>query len=108
MPTGADMGILFNPERIITGGDVPTFYCHGTRHIEFLEGGIVRIWLCEDQPVAMSGLAPMSKPVAIMLAPIACYVWNILAHAEYAFDRGILQTKPHGPVELRPTRKLLM
>lgn len=100
------MGTLFDPRRIIPRSDVPTLYCHGTRHIEFIDG-MARIYLCEDQPVAENGLATMSKPVAIMLTPLPCYVWNILAHAEYAFDKGILCIQPRGPYELRPPRILL-
>lgn len=101
------MKVLFDPRTMIARPDVPTFYCHGTRHVEFLDDNMVRIWLCEDQPVAQCGLAPMSKPVATLLAPLPCYVWNILAHAEYAFDKGILRTKPRGPFDLRPPRVLM-
>src|SRR4051794_26302408 len=85
------MGTLFDANRILRGADVPTFYSHGTRHVEFLDGDLVRVWLCEDQPTVVSGLAPMSRPVAVVLLPVACYVWSILAHAEDSFDRGILR-----------------
>lgn len=101
------MGELFNPAWIISRDDVPTFYCHGTRGIEFLDGGLARIWICEDQPVAAHGVAPMSKPLAIAIVPVACFVWNLLAQSQYAFDRGILATAPRGPVALRPSRLLM-
>lgn len=101
------MGILFDPGSILQRSDVPTLYCHGTRRVDVVEGNLVRVWLCEDQPVSVPGLAPMSKPVAIVLVPLACYVWDILAHTEWAFDKGILRTKPRGPAELRPSRVLM-
>lgn len=97
---------LFNPERIIEHIDVPTFRCHGTRHVEFLKGGYVRNWLCVDLP-AKAGVPPMYLPVAIVTVPMACYVWNILAQAEHAFDRGVLRVKPRGPDLLRPSRMLM-
>lgn len=101
------MSAIFDPNRIISRLDVPTYFCHGTRHVEFLEGGLVRNWLCEDIP-SKSGLAPMSRPVAVVIVPMACYVWNILAQAEHAFDHGIMRTRPNGPCKLRPERRLLM
>lgn len=102
------MRAIFDPNRIIPADDVPADFVHGTRRIDLLEGDIVQMWLCMDQPTAVDGLAPMSVPVRRILVPMRSYVWNIMANMEWAFDRGILRGPGVGPVELRPQRRLLM
>lgn len=97
---------LFNAQRMIRSADVPTFHCHGTRHVEFLDGGFVRSWLGIDLP-AIPGQEPRSVPVVAIIVPVACYIWNLLAQTEYAFDRGAFLKKPSGPGALRPSRVLM-
>jgi hypothetical protein len=102
------MSELFDPRRMIPRESVPEFYVNGPRHLEILPNDVVRVWLCQDQPVGILGLAPMSIPVLRILMPIDCYVWNVSAHMEWGFDRGIMQRKPCGPAPLRPSRCVMM
>lgn len=105
---GGVMENLFDPTRITPVDHVPEFFYHGPRHMELLSGDIVRIWLCRDQPIGARGMKPMSIPVATLVTPLACYVWNTVAYTEWAFDRGLLLTPAQGPTELRPRRALMM
>lgn len=99
------MGMLFDPRRIIPRPDVRTVYCHGPRQVDLLDGGnTVSLLLCEDQPVGLHGLAPMSMPVVRLLVPVRCHVWNCSANAQWVFDHGLAMTPAAGPTELRPKR----
>lgn len=95
---------LFSRERIIQRANVPQFFVHGPRWLEIVDGGLIRVRLCEDQAV-IQGLAPMSVPVVDILTPLANYVWNTTAHVEWAFDRGLLRMNPCGPTVLRPAAR---
>lgn len=102
------MGMIFDPARIqASEQQVPEIYCHGPRQMEMLPGGCVRIWLCEDLPARDQEKSPMSIPVLKLLMPSECFVWNVFACMEWAFDNGILQRKPMGPTPLRPSRNLM-
>lgn len=102
------MGMLFDPTRIQPSEhQVPEIYCHGPRKMELLPGGCVRLWLCEDLPTKNHDGSAISIPVAKLLMPTDCYVWNVFACMEWAFDNGVLRRPPMGPAPLRPSRNVM-
>lgn len=101
------MGTVFDPKRVVPS-DVPALFVHGTRRIDVLDGDILQLWLCLDQPTLHDGVSPMSVPVQRLHIPMRSYVWNVMACMEWAFNRGILLTPGVGPTELRPKRRMLM
>lgn len=101
------MAMIFDPKRIVPA-DVPAVFVHGTRRIDVLDGNVLQLWLCLDQPAGQEGLAPMSVPVMRVHMPIRSYVWNVMACMEWGFSQGLLQVPGLGPTELRPIRQQLM
>lgn len=96
---------LFRPDRIVAGGVVPEYFCHGVRSLELLPGDIVRAMFCRDEPVPGDGIPPMSVPVIAVTVPARCMIWNSQATFQWAFDAGLTaRVQPLGPVELRQGR----
>lgn len=101
------MSAIFDPNRIVPA-DVPALFVHGTRRIDVLDGNILQLWLCLDQPTTEKGIAPLSVPVVRVHIPIRSYVWNVMACMEWGFNRGLLRTPGVGPTELRPKHRALL
>jgi hypothetical protein len=98
---------LFDTERIIHRADVPEFLVHGARRIELLDGDMLRLTVCRDLEPQGHG-ARRSYPVAILNIPLQSHLWNIMAHAQWAFDRGFSLRQAVGPAKLRPSRIFMM
>jgi hypothetical protein len=98
---------LFNTERIVHRADAPEFLAHGARRIEVLGGDMLRLTVCRDLEMQGPG-APRCYPVAILNIPLQSHLWNIMAHAQWAFDRGFGLRQAVGPVKLRPSRMFMM
>lgn len=95
---------MFDQRRIIARHDVPEIFAHGPRLIEVIDGNIIRITLCVDEPQPVAGMLPLFRPVARVLTPADHYIWNTLAQIEWSTRHGIFCRTPCGPIVLRPRR----
>jgi hypothetical protein len=95
---------FFKTCRIVDDGKTPEFDVHGTRRIEVLPDGRVRLWLCRDFPAVPGVMPGYCVPQAILRIPAANFVWNASAIAQWALDHGMTDVRPEGPVALRPKR----
>lgn len=95
-------------QALIVRRECPEIFVHGTRYIELLDGNLVRMWLCEDEPEDHTGRRKLSVPIVKILTPLDHYAWNVRAHIEWAFDRGLLGRPGRGPIQLRPKHAVLM
>jgi hypothetical protein len=98
---------LFRPERILKVFGIPEYFVHGVRHMELLPGDMIRMVICRDEPVIVTGLPPHSVPVLALNIPTPCALWNSQAIYQWSFDRGLTCKTPLGPSELRPKVKLM-
>lgn len=103
---GVQMG-FFERTRIVDDGRTPEYFVHGTRRLELLPDGMVLFWQCIDVAPLQDRPSEYSVPVVKLRIPVANFIWNASAVAQWALDKGLCDIRPSGPGPLRPRRHMM-